>query len=127
MAPPPARRIAASNYELAKAVIAMAGVRQLVQANISVAGTSDGTYTPVNAATRRVIAIHLGTGNNDIHFNLNAAASSSTVPVIPARYFVIDCYGPRPATPTQPALTADVLHFFNTTGTAITVYLVETD
>lgn len=121
------RRISEASYELAKATLSMAGLRFISQANISVGAGADGTYTVLSDACRRVVAIHIGTGNNDIHFNLNAAATAAHVPVIPARYFVIDVQSPRPGTPVEPAKAGDVLHFFNTTAGAITVYLVETD
>src|SRR5512147_465429 len=120
------RRISEASWELAKASLSMAGLRQILQANISV-GAGDSTYTVQSENCRRVVAIHLGTGNGDIRFNLNAAASASTVPVIPARYFVVDVQSPRPATPTEPAKTGDVLHFFGTVAGPTTVYLVETD
>lgn len=112
---PPARRISASNYEAAKAMLSVAGLRQLIQANISAANGADSTYTVQNKATRRVVIVHLNAGNGDLRFNINANATATTVPVLAGRYFVVDC------------LQNDVLHFFNTTGTSFTVYLVETD
>ena len=121
------RRISEASYELAKATLSMAGLRFISQTSISVGSGADGTYTVLSDGCRRVVAIHLGAANGDIRFNLNAAATSAHVPVIPARYFVVDVQSPRPATPTEPAKTGDVLHFFNTSAGALTVYLVETD
>ena len=126
---PPARRIAATAQEQGKAILSIAGFRIIpgTQATIAPGAGAEATYTVLNAACRRVVAIHLGTGNGDIRFELNAAATATKIPVIPARYFIVDVLSPRPATPTEPAKVGDVLHFFNTTGGAITVYLVETE
>lgn|SRR5512135_90332 len=121
------RRTSVSTYELAKAILSVAGLRQILQTSISVGTGADGTYTVQSENCRRVVALHIGTGNGDIRFNINAAASASTIPVIPARYFVVDVQSPRPASPGEAAKVGDVLHFFNTTAGSITVYLVETD
>ncbi len=121
------RRISEASFDLAKATLSMAGLRMISQTNISVGAGADGTYTVLNEACRRVVAVHIATGNGDIRFNLNAASDATKVPVIPARYFVVDVQSPRPATPVQPAVTGDVLHFFNTTAGAIVVNIVETE
>ena len=93
------RRISDASWELAKGMLSIAGLRQVRQANITVTATTDVTYTVQDEQTRRVVAIHLGTGNGDIRFNINAAASATNLPVIPARYFVVDFQSPRPAIP----------------------------
>lgn len=107
------RRPSSIEYEAARATLSLAGIRELVQANISATATANTVYTVANISTRRVIVIHLGTGNGDIRFKHDAAAAATSIPVIPARYFVVD------------AEKDDTLNFWNTTAGAITVYLME--
>lgn len=116
-------------YEAVRAVMSMAGIRQILQANISATNGADTTYTVQDPGTRRVIFIHASAGSLDIRFNINAAASASTIPIIPTRYVVVDAHGPlnKPTPPGQSVITvpADVLHFFNTTGSPVTIFIME--
>jgi len=109
------RDLSAIQYEAHRAMLALAGVRQIVQASVAPGASAEATYTVIDRRTRRVIVCHLGTGAGDIRFDFNATASSADMPIIPQRYFVVD------------AEKDDVLHFFNTSAGAITVYLMEID
>jgi len=111
-------------------MLAIAGIRQLIQNNVSAGAGADTTYTVVNENARRVILLHLSAGAGDIRFNINALANANTIPIIPQRYFVVDARGAYtiPAPPGQGgpiAVAADVLHFFNTSGSPVTVYIME--
>lgn len=109
------RSLGPREYEGNQALVALAGIRQLKQTSISVGSSAENTYTVTEVGTRRVVCLHLATNNNDIRFDYNATATSTDMPVIPARYFVVD------------SEKDDVLHFYNTSGGAITVYLMEVE
>jgi hypothetical protein len=108
-----ARRLAANEFEGMKALLSLAGVRVINQTTHSATNAANTAYTVTSKRTRRVIIIHLGAGNGDIRFNFGAAATATHLPVIPARYFVVD------------ATLADTLNFWNTTGAPITVNVME--
>lgn len=108
-----ARRLAANEFEGFKALLSLAGLRVINQNTHSATNAATTAYTVVAKRTRRVIVIHLGTGNGDIRFNFGAAATANHLPVIPARYFVID------------ASIGDTLNFWNTTGAPIVVNVME--
>lgn len=109
------RRPSSIEYEGFRAMLALAGVRQLKQSSVAPGAGANSAYTVTEAGTRRVVAIHLGTGAGDIRFNHDAVADATKIPVIPQRYFVVD------------AEKDDTLNFFNTSGGAITVYVMEID
>lgn len=111
----PPRRPSSVEFEAARAMLSLAGIRQLLQANISALATANTSYTVADIRTRRVVIIHLGAGNGDIRFNFGAAAASTNIPVPSARFMVVD------------AEKDQTLQFFNTTAGAITVYFMEID
>lgn len=107
------RKIAQMEWEQGKAILSLAGIRELKQATIAPTTGANAAYTVTEAGTRRVVAIHLGAANGDIRYRTTTAASATNMPVIPARYFVIDCK------------KNDVLNFFNTSAGTITINLME--
>lgn len=109
------RDTSAIQYEAARAMLALAGIREIVQGSVAPGASANAAYTVVDVRTRRVVCVHLGTGAGDIRFRYNVAATATNIPVIPQRYFVVD------------AEKDDTLNFFNTTGGAITVYVMEID
>lgn len=111
----PPRRPSSVEFEAARAMLSLAGARQLLQANISALATANTSYTVADIRTRRVVIIHLGAGNGDIRFNFGAAVASTNIPVPSARFMVVD------------AEKDQTLQFFNTTAGAITVYFMEID
>lgn len=122
--PPQPRRISQMGWESGKAMLSLAGIRQLKQSSISVNAATDGTYTVTEPATRRVVAIHGGAAFTDIRFNINAAADGTKMPVVAQRYFVVDARAAH-SVPGQGTLAADVLHFYNASAGTLTVYIME--
>src|SRR5713101_5770496 len=118
----PTRRTAAIEYEAARAMLSLAGIRQLYQTSLTVNANALNSYVVLRKPTRRVIVLHLSSGNSDITFSYsstsdpsttNTPASSTSMPVLPTRYFVID------------AAQNDTINFSNNTGGNITVFLME--
>lgn len=109
------RSLSAIEFEAARAMLALAGIRQIVQATVAPTTGANAGYTVQDIRTRRVVCLHLGAAAGDIRFNYNATATSAHLPVIPQRYFVVD------------AEKDDVLNFFNTSAGTITVNLMEID
>lgn len=101
-------------HEGSMAVMAMAGLRLLLQATHTATASSNTSYTVQSKDAKRVIACHLGTGAGDIRVNQGAAATSSHVPLIPQRYLVFD------------AGVGETIQFYNTTAGNITIYILET-
>ena len=122
--PPQPRRVSSIQWESGKAMLSLAGIRQLKQATISVNASTDGTYTVTEPGTRRVVAIHGGAAFTDIRFNMNAAADGTKMPVVAQRYFVVDARAAH-SVPGQGSFAADVLHFFNASAGTLTVYIME--
>lgn len=122
--PPQPRRVSMVQWEAGKAMLSLAGIRQLKQTSISVNTVTDGTYTVTEPATRRVVAIHAGAAYGDIRFNINAAASGTSFPVLAQRYFVVDARAAH-SVPGQGTLAADVLHFFNASAGTLVVSIME--
>lgn len=100
-------------WEAALAQLSLAGVRFLLQALHSATTGANTVYTVADSRTRRVVVIHLSTGNGDLRADYNQAATATSLPVIPARYFVID------------AKKGDTLQFWNTTGGTFNVNILE--
>lgn len=100
-------------WEQALATLSLAGVRFLLQAVHSATNGANTVYTVQDVRTRRVVVLHLNAGNGDLRCAYNEAATATTLPVIPARYFVID------------AKKADTLQFWNTTGSTFSVNILE--
>lgn len=100
-------------WEQKLASISLAGVRPLVVDSVSVAASSEQTYTLVDKSVKRLVVLHVASGDTDIRFDLNATATLSSFPILPSVYFVVE------------AGTDDVAHFFNTSGGSITVYIME--
>lgn len=111
----PPRKLSMLDYEADRAMLSLAGVRQVNQTTVTAVNGASTAYTVTGPNTRRVIVIHLNAGNGDIRFNYNAAATSSNLPVIPARYFIVD------------AKKDDTLNFWNTTAGNITVNVMEVE
>lgn len=100
-------------WEAALAQLSLAGIRFIKQATHSATNGANTVYTVTEPGTRRVVIIHLGTGNGDIRVAYKEAATATSLPVIPARYLVID------------AKKDDTVQFWNTTGGVITVNILE--
>jgi len=94
------------------AAIATAGLRIVLQANISATGSANVSYTVQDAATRRVMVVHNAGAAFDIRVERNAAATATDFPIIPQFYFAIDCE------------KDDTIQFYNV-GTTTTVYILE--
>lgn len=112
------RRLSPIEYEGHRAMLALAGVRQLVQASVSVSNGAANSYTVTDPQTRRVICVHPGgatPATGDIRINPAATATATSFPLLPQKYFVVD------------AEKADQISFYNTTGSAIVVYVMEID
>lgn len=100
-------------WEAQLAQLSLAGVRFIEQASHSATNGVSTTYTVQDIRTRRVVLIHIGTGNGDIRVAFNEAATATHIPLIPARYFSVD------------AKKNDTIRFFNTTGAPIVVNILE--
>lgn len=121
----PPRRVTAVEFEGALAQLAVAGIRQILQATVTAAPGASTPYTIQNTRTRRVLCIHLNSGAGDIRFNYNAAATATSFPVMPQRYFPVDASANGPTAANPSGGTADTLNFFNTTGSSVIIYIVE--
>ena len=100
-------------WEAARAMLSLAGIRQLKQATVAPGASANASYTVTEAATRRIVAIHLGTANGDIRFNYNAASTATSLPMPTGSFLIIDVQ------------KDDTVQFFNTSGGALTVNLME--
>lgn len=105
-------------HEANRAIMSMAGIGILVQSSLTVAATTEQTYTVTHPNTRRVCLIHAGAGAFDMRVNIDASADNTKLPILPQRYFVIDAGW-------QEDGDAQVVHVYNTSGTQIVVYLAE--
>lgn len=99
--------------EMAYALISLGGIRPLVQDSVAVANGSEDTYEVTDTRARRLLVFHNGSGNTDIRFELNGTASGDELPILPATYFILQVE------------EGDILHLYNTTGSPITVFVVE--
>lgn len=84
-----ARKPSSAEFEAYRAMLALAGFRQIKQTTITVT-TANTTYTVTEPGTRRVVVIHGAAAYGDIRFNFQAAATSSSIPVLSQRYFTVD-------------------------------------
>lgn len=107
------RKITNESRDAQQAMIALAGWRVISQTSVNAAPGTNTAYTVADDRTKRVVVLHLAAGNTDIRFAFNTAASSASLPLLPARYIVVD------------AGKGNTLNFWNTTAAAITVFLVE--
>jgi len=112
------RRASTATWESMKAMLSLAGIREIKQSQLTVTASSSDFYLVAEETTRRVIVVHLAAGNGDIRFKYQrqgagATAVSTNLPVIPARYLVID------------AEKNDKLSFFNTSGVSVQIFFVE--
>jgi len=112
------RKIGPVEYEASLASLALAGIKILVQAVVSATNGASTGYTITHKSTRRLLVIHLSAGNGDIRVNVGAAATAAHLPVLPARYIPIDAGWDKDG-------VAEVVYFYNTTGSAINVNVVE--
>ena len=103
-------------HEARLAQLSLAGVRPMEQSVVSVSASasSEQTYTIEDPATRRAIVVHLAANDDDIRFELNSTADSSSFPLLSSVYFGVQVE------------QGDVLHFFNTSGSPVTIYIMET-
>lgn len=76
-------------WEQGKAMLSLAGVRQVKQTTVTVT-TSNTTYTVTEKATRRLIVVHGSATYGDIRFNPDATATTTSFPILGSTYFVID-------------------------------------
>jgi len=111
-----ARRLSAASHELALAQLAQAGIREVVQANVTPGAGAVATYTIVDSKTRRALIVHIGAAGN-IRFKYrpqgaagDASATSMPIPVDDA--FFVDCE------------KGDILSFFGVPG-AVVVNIME--
>jgi hypothetical protein len=95
------------------AAIATAGLRIVVQANITITTASENSYTITSAATRRAMVIHNSTAAFDIRFERNGTAVATDFPILPQFYFAVDC------------TKDDTLSFYNANAGSQTVYILE--
>lgn len=109
------RKLTSIEFEGMRALLSLAGIRPILQATVSATPGANTSYTVQDNRTRRVLIIHLGAGNGDIRFALDGAATANSLPILPARYVVVD------------AAKDQTLNFWNTTAAAITVNLAELD
>jgi hypothetical protein len=108
------RPLSSIEYEGARAMLSLAGLRLISQSLVTGgAAGSDNTYTVTGPNTRRVV-MYVNHATNVVRFNVNAAATASHLPIKNQTYFVVD------------AKKNDVLHFFDTTG-GTPVHFVEVD
>lgn len=109
------RRTGPAQHEGDRALLSLAGIRIIKQATHSATNGANTAYTVTEANTRRVVVFHTNAAADAIRVNHNAAATASHLPVLPQHYFIVD------------AKKADTVNFWNTTGGAITVNIVEID
>jgi len=108
------RQLTSIEYEASRAMLSLAGLRLISQSRVvGAAAGSDNTYTVTDPRTRRVV-LYVDHASNVIRFNVNAAATSTSLPIKNQTYFVVD------------AKKDDVLHFYDTTGST-PVHFVEVD
>jgi hypothetical protein len=107
------RKVGDSAYELARAIIALAGLRVVKQATISPGASAAASYTVTEANTRRVLAIHNSAAAFDIRVNPLGTATNSHFPVLPQFYFGVD------------AGEGDVISYYNASAGSVTVYILE--
>lgn len=111
-----ARRLSAAAHELALAQLAQAGIREVVQANVTPGVGAVATYEIVDVRTRRALVIHIGAAGS-IRFKYrpqgvagDATATSMPIPVDTA--FFVDCE------------KGDILSFFGVPGSVV-VHIME--
>lgn len=103
-----------TQHELAAlASRSIAGWKILKQATVSATNAANTTYTVTEEITKRVAFIVIGTTDGDIRFEHNAAATATDVPLVNAAYVTLE------------AKKNDTVEFWNTTGSPITVNVVE--
>ena len=103
---------ASARYEAQQANLSTAGIRQLTQASLPVGAGASATYTVASPEARRVAVIFIG-NLGDIRFNQGASAAATHLPIPPGELFRVT------------AIQGEQLSFYNTTASAITVYLIE--
>ena len=106
------RKNDALEFEQQLATLSLAGWKVLAQGNAAPGAGARAAYTVTNARTRRCIISFVGTFG-DIRFEYNANSVATDFPLQPGVYMPIDCQ------------EDDTLDFWNTTGGAITVYVME--
>ena len=107
------RTPSAVSHEAMLAALATAGIRMLLQDTVSATNGANTPYTVAAKTTRRVMVLHLSSGNGDIRFNVNAAATATSFPLLAATCFVLD------------VAPGGTVNFWNTTASPITVYVIE--
>lgn len=107
------RRTSSLDFERSLAMLALAGIREMLQAQHVATAGADTAYTVAGDLTRRVMFFHLGLGANDVCVRYNAVAAATHMPVTPQTYFVFD------------AKKGDTIHFWNTTVNNITINVME--
>jgi hypothetical protein len=107
------RTLSSSQFEQMLAILALAGLRELVQAVHVAVATSSTHYHVQHAQTRRVMCFHTSTGAKDIRFHTNATALATDMPLTGQTYWVVD------------AQVGDLLYFYNTTVGNVDVNIME--
>lgn len=95
------------------AQISLSGIRIFRQASVAPANGAQATYTVQDADTRRLIAFHNSTTNLDVRVNQGAAATSSHFPMATGTYFAFEVE------------KDDTVSFWNASGGALTIFLIE--
>lgn len=101
-------------HESQLAAISMAGMRPEAVDSVSVGASSEETYAMTVVFAKRIVLFHdRANEDTDIRFAINETADSDSFPVAAGTYFVVEMDD------------NDVLHLFNASAGAITVYLME--
>ena len=106
-------RIRDTKHESGLAAISLAGVRILVQATIAPGASANVAYTVTSGAAKRVVLFHDSGTNTDLRVEQNAAATATDMPLASGIYFVVE------------AVKDETVQVFNTTGSGITVNIME--
>jgi hypothetical protein len=106
------RRLELSRWEAEVAAVSLAGIRPLAQAKLTINAGAEGTHTATDKAVKRVVLLHSSSTQN-VHMELNATATADMMPMAPGGYFVVD------------VALGDVIHIFNSGGSAVTVWVME--
>lgn len=99
-------------HESRLANISRAGWRPLVEAAVSVGGNSEATHEITRSEARRVLLLTTD-GKTDLRVDINETATATSLPLLPNEYVILQVE------------QGDTVHLFNTTGGALTVYIVE--
>lgn len=98
------------------AVMALAGVPELVAGSASPTTGAAASYTMTHPNAKRALVTHMGAAApaaGDIRFTTLTTATANSMPLYPQRYVVIE------------AVQGVAISFFNTSADTIKVYVLE--